>query len=184
MLTITTAKMRAAHRTWKERIQFSHILFALVLSQPKGLLTDNLTQDKFSSIRAVKMTGVKFDDLHELRDRLTVLARKYSCTMAQVSMNWVRGKGAVPLVGVRSVPQIEDAAGCTNFELTDEEMKSLDGASLGLSLFDRPLYRRSLFVVFISILQLVYSTDIWYTKVKKLCSFVLSKVKNELFSWR
>ena len=136
------------------------------------------------------MTGVKFDDLHELRGHLTVLARKYSCmmareiTMAQVAMSWVRGHGAVPLVGVRSVPQIEDAAGCANFDLTDEEMKTLDGVSLGLSLFDRPLYRRSLFVVFISILQLAYSTDIWYTNVKKLCSSVLSKVKNQLFSWQ
>jgi aryl-alcohol dehydrogenase-like predicted oxidoreductase len=143
----------------------------------QGLLTDHLTEEKFSGIRAVKMTGVKFDELFPLRQKIKVLSDKYKCTMAQVSINWVRGHSAIPLVGVRSIKQIEDATACKNFDLTPEEVQSLDEVSLGLSLFDRPLYRRCLFVIFISILQMMYQTDIWYTKVKQLGRRVWRKQK-------
>ena len=157
----------------QETVQTCHDLgIQIVAYSPigQGLLTDNLTEEKFCQIRAVKMTGVKFQELAQLRQRIKELSDKYKCTMAQVSMNWVRAHDAIPLVGVRSIAQVEDAAACTNFSLTDDETKLLDSASLSLSLFERPLYRRCLFVIFISMLQIAYQYDIWYTKFSSLLS--------------
>ncbi|KAG7362816.1 oxidoreductase, aldo/keto reductase [Nitzschia inconspicua] len=131
----------------------------------QGLLTDSLTPEKFQSIRAVKMTGVKYDELMPLRSQIQSLCEKYHCSMAQVAINWVRGHGAIPLIGCRSVEQVLDATNSQSFQLTNDEVASLDGLSLGLSLFNRPLYRRSLFVVFISILQLAYSTEQWIVRI-------------------
>jgi aryl-alcohol dehydrogenase-like predicted oxidoreductase len=134
----------------------------------QGLLTDHLTHEKFHSIRAVKMTGVQYDDLTPLRTRMQTLCQKYDCTMAQVAINWVRGHKATPLIGCRNVQQVQDAAESQKFQLSQEEMASLDELSLGLSLFNRPLYRRSLFVVFISILQLAYNTEHWLVRIMKI----------------
>lgn len=134
----------------------------------QGLLTDSLTEGKFSSIRAVKMTGVKYPDIQPLRERIEKISKKRACTMAQVAISWVRGHGAVPLVGCRSVQQVEDAAGSTGWDLTKDEIEGLDKLSLGLSLFERPLYRRGLFVVFISLLQLAYYTEQKYKRFQKI----------------
>jgi hypothetical protein len=54
------------------------------------------------------------------------------------------------------------------WKLTAEEIERLDRLSLGLSLFERPLYRRCLFVVFISLLQLAYFTEQRYKKLKSI----------------
>jgi aryl-alcohol dehydrogenase-like predicted oxidoreductase len=132
----------------------------------QGLLTDHLTEEKFHTIRAVKMTGVQYDDLTPLRARMKMLCEKYQCTMAQIAINWVRGHNAIPLIGCRNVQQVQDAAASQKFQLSHDEMASLDELSLGLSLFNRPLYRRSLFVVFISILQLAYNTEHWFVWIK------------------
>eukprot|EP00934_Nitzschia_sp_Nitz4_P000322 Nitzschia sp. Nitz4//scaffold23_size168460//11093//12308//NITZ4_002201-RA/size168460-snap-gene-0.150-mRNA-1//-1//CDS//3329543581//322//frame0 len=131
----------------------------------QGLLTDGLTEEKFAGIRAVKMTGVKYDALYSLRQELLRISREQDCTMAQVAMNWVRGHGAIPLVGCRTVKQAVDAAGCMDWRLAKEEVKLLDELSLGLSLFERPFYRRCLFVVFLSMLQIAYKTELAYNGI-------------------
>ena len=134
----------------------------------QGLLTDGLTKEKFNSIRAVKMTGVKYEgELNTLRNEIHRLSVIHNKTMAQVAMNWVRGHGAMPLVGIRSVTQVKDAQEVLNWSLSNDEIKKLDDLSLGLSLFERPLLRRCMFVVFISLLQLAYYTEQRYTNLKK-----------------
>ncbi|KAL3909398.1 MAG: hypothetical protein SGILL_008102 [Bacillariaceae sp.] len=145
----------------------------------QGLLTDNLTQNKFRNIRAVKMTGVTYPELLPLRSQLQTLSQKYRCTMAQVAINWVRGHGAVPLIGIRQVQQVEDVAESLKVALTEDEVRSLDKVSLGLSVFERPLYRRSLFVVFISILQLAYNTELWYGRMKTFWSEAYARWKKK-----
>eukprot|EP00980_Cylindrotheca_fusiformis_P000488 scaffold120_cov59-Cylindrotheca_fusiformis.AAC.4 len=89
----------------------------------QGLLTDNLTPDKFQTIRAVKMTGVQYDGkLQNLRQELERLSHKYNATMAQIAMNWVRGKNAIPLVGCRTVHQAKEAYESMSVQpLTQEE---------------------------------------------------------------
>jgi pyridoxine 4-dehydrogenase len=155
----------------QETVQTCHELgIAIVAYSPigQGLLTDHLTPEKFETIRAVKMTGVKYVDLYSLRQELEALSHKYNATMAQVSMNWVRSKNAVPLVGCRTVAQVNDAHHSMSFALSKDDLQRLDDLSLGLSLFERPLWRRCFFVVFISILQVAYYTEQRYVKLKKL----------------
>jgi pyridoxine 4-dehydrogenase len=135
----------------------------------QGLLTDGLTESKFSTIRAVRMTGVQYPDLSPLRAEMERISKKHNnCTMAQIAMNWVRGHGAVPLVGCRSVEQVKDAEGSMDWSLSIKEIETLDELSLGLSLFERPLYRRCLFVFFISLLQLAYYAEQRYKRLKRI----------------
>lgn len=145
----------------------------------QGLLTDGLTEEKYQGIRAVKMTGVKYSELSPLRTKLEEISKHRSCTMAQVAIGWVRGHGAIPLVGCRSVDQVVDAAGSSDFKLDQQELDALDELSLGLSLFERPLYRRCLFVVFISLLQLAYYTEIKYRRLQRIWSSYTTKTTHE-----
>jgi aryl-alcohol dehydrogenase-like predicted oxidoreductase len=133
----------------------------------QGLLTEGLTREKFKTIRATRITGVKFDQLQPLRDEIQALSVKYDKSMAQIAMNWVRQHGAIPLVGCRSVRHVEQAAGSCGWDLSEDDVKSLDALSLHVSIFDKPRWRRSLFVVFISVLQLAYFTEQRLSRAKK-----------------
>lgn len=52
-------------------------------------------------------------------------------TPAQVALNWCRQKNQVviPIVGARSLTQIEDSLGCVNFNLSPEQIIKLDEVS-------------------------------------------------------
>lgn len=50
----------------------------------QGLLTDGLTAERFAKIRLAKMTGLKAEQLTELREVISELARKHETSMAQV----------------------------------------------------------------------------------------------------
>lgn len=119
-------------------------------------------------IRAVKMAGVNFLAIQPLRQTLEEISQERKYTMAQVAINWVRGHGAVFLVGCRTVKQVEAEGKSAEWDLSPDEISSLDGLSLDLSLSERPLYRRSLFVVFISLLQLSYYTEQGYRRLKRV----------------
>ena len=156
------------HRETVQTCQELGIKVAAYSPIGQGLLTASLTLEKFNSIRAVRMTGVQYPQLQPLRQEIERISLKYKATMAQVAMNWVRGHGAVPLVGCRTVEQVEEAYRGMTFSLSDEEMKNLDSLSLGLSLFERPLWRRCLFVFFISVMQMAYYTEQRYASLKQL----------------
>lgn len=55
-------------------------------------------------------------------------------TAAQVALNWVIGRGAVPIPGAKSARQVEDNAGALGWQLTAEEMEALEVASEPLQL--------------------------------------------------
>ncbi len=50
-------------------------------------------------------------------------------TPAQVALNWVIGKGAVPIPGAKNARQAQDNVEALNWSLTEEEMAALDEAS-------------------------------------------------------
>ncbi len=50
-------------------------------------------------------------------------------TPAQVALNWVIAKGAVPIPGAKNAVQVEANAGALGWRLTDEEIAALDEAS-------------------------------------------------------
>jgi aryl-alcohol dehydrogenase-like predicted oxidoreductase len=52
-----------------------------------------------------------------------------NASMTQVALNWVIGKGAVPIPGVKNRRQAEDVIGSLQWRLTPEETARLDAAS-------------------------------------------------------
>jgi diketogulonate reductase-like aldo/keto reductase len=58
--------------------------------------------------------------------RLQALASKYNKTPAQVLLRWSLQKGFVPLPKSVNKPRIEENADIFDFELSAEEMKTLD----------------------------------------------------------
>ncbi|MEA5460235.1 aldo/keto reductase [Arcicella sp. LKC2W] len=59
------------------------------------------------------------------------VAEEMGVTPAQVALNWCRQKNQVviPIVGARSLTQIEDSLGCVNFKLSTEQIIKLDEVS-------------------------------------------------------
>ena len=47
-------------------------------------------------------------------------------TPAQVALNWVMCKGAVPIPGAKTAEQAEQNAGALGWRLSDEEVQALD----------------------------------------------------------
>ena len=62
----------------------------------------------------------------ELRTLLTNIGKKYSASQAQVALNWVRSKGAKPIVGIRNPLQAKDVISALSWSLTNSEKERLD----------------------------------------------------------
>jgi diketogulonate reductase-like aldo/keto reductase len=48
-------------------------------------------------------------------------------TPAQVALNWVIAKGAIPIPGAKNADQAEENAGALGWRLSDDEVRTLDG---------------------------------------------------------
>lgn len=105
---------------------------------PWGLLSTGVLTGKFLQ-QVDKPTRINQADL-DLSDKAmnTVLevqkiSQETGRSMAQVSINWVRQQQAralmVPILGARSVKQLEDNMGILDFTLTDEQLQRLDEVS-------------------------------------------------------
>lgn len=130
----------------------------------QGLLTESLSREKYGSIRATKMLrGLTYDRLTPLRECIQQIAESHGKTMSQVCLRWAQQHGTIPLVGVRSVSQMQDAVGSVSgdWELTKEEMETLDRNALDISTLEKPLWKRYLFVVLISLLLFTYMITRW-----------------------
>jgi aryl-alcohol dehydrogenase-like predicted oxidoreductase len=60
---------------------------------------------------------------------LEEIAGRYNVTGAQVALNWVICKGAVPIPGAKNARQAEQNAGALGWRLTEEEVERLDQAT-------------------------------------------------------
>ncbi|WP_455381286.1 aldo/keto reductase [Salinispira pacifica] len=118
----------------------------------QGLLAANLTADRMAKNRMAHRMRLSMEDLAPLRDTIEEVARTHGRSMSQVCLQWVRSKGVVPLVGTRTVEQLDDTLGALEFTLSADEIAKLDEHSLGSSTFDRPMWRRALFLGFLSLL--------------------------------
>jgi aryl-alcohol dehydrogenase-like predicted oxidoreductase len=71
--------------------------------------------------------------LAQIQPLLTLLSRigadHGGKTSAQVALNWIISKGAIPIPGAKNLKQAEQNAGSTGWRLTDEEISRLDEAS-------------------------------------------------------
>ena len=121
----------------------------------QGLLTENLTDEKWATNKPAKMLRLQRHDIDELRGVLHVMADKYQKSMAQISLNWCIQHGVVPLVGCRSTRQAKDSVGCLGWSLKEEDVKALDAVALDKSTLDSPPWRRALFVTLFGIVHVV-----------------------------
>lgn len=57
------------------------------------------------------------------------VAAELDASLGQVALAWVRAKGALPILGVRTLAQLEDNLGCIDLRLSDEQTARLDEIS-------------------------------------------------------
>jgi aryl-alcohol dehydrogenase-like predicted oxidoreductase len=62
----------------------------------------------------------------EIIRRVEKVAKDKGWKMSEVALLWVRGKGAIPIVGCNSPSRVEDVIGLKGKALTDEEIKFLE----------------------------------------------------------
>ena len=70
--------------------------------------------------------------IQPLLDRLKELADARQVPSSSVALNWCRSHGAMPLVGLRSPQQVDDAVASLSWMLSDAERAALDQVALGL----------------------------------------------------
>ena len=113
----------------------------------QGLLTENLTNEKYRANKPAKMLRLKWDDVQPLRSVVSGMAKKYNKTMAQVALNWCIQHNVVPLVGCRSSSQAKDSVGCLGWALSDVDVRALDKVALDRSTLDSRCQKLLLLVV-------------------------------------
>ncbi|HEV2178517.1 MAG TPA: aldo/keto reductase [Terriglobia bacterium] len=64
-----------------------------------------------------------------IAEQVGQIARETGATSSQVALNWLRSKGAIPIIGGRRVDQIKENLACLNFMLPDEHVLRLDNIS-------------------------------------------------------
>jgi len=75
--------------------------------------------------RRMRAAGMRTDALGALQE----IGRARGRTPAQVALNWVIGKGALPIPGATSVSHLKENAGALGWQLSDGEMTALDDIS-------------------------------------------------------
>ncbi len=65
----------------------------------------------------------------EIANVVQQIARQNGCTPAQVAINWVRSKGIIPILGANKISQLQADLACLDYQLSPEQLRSLDDAS-------------------------------------------------------
>ncbi|TAK13492.1 MAG: aldo/keto reductase [Anaerolineae bacterium] len=99
-----------------------------------GILGGGTLTGKYREADATKRYSSASEERLTLSDKVVDLAKEYGASPAQVAINWTRqrpGHGApmIPILGARSLAQLEDNLGALNFALTAEQVAALDALS-------------------------------------------------------
>ncbi len=106
-----------------------------VAMMPWGLLSGGALTGKYNKDDAETTNGRRSGSASEkelrMAETLIALAEEIGRTPSQVAINWVRQQPGIviPILGARTVAQIEDNLGVLDFTLTDEQMKRLADAT-------------------------------------------------------
>jgi aryl-alcohol dehydrogenase-like predicted oxidoreductase len=100
----------------------------------QGLLTGKYnTNDPPPGIRRFRYRKGLLKKNQQLVELLRDIGRNHGeKTSAQVALNWVIAKGAVPIPGARNVAQLIENIGALDWNLTQDEVAALDRASQNL----------------------------------------------------
>ncbi len=97
----------------------------------QGLLTGKYTPENLPTGTRGARYNRRF--LERMTPLMTLIKRIGSDsggkTPAQVALNWVMCKGALPIPGAKNIAQAEQNAGALDWQLTEDEVAALDEAS-------------------------------------------------------
>lgn len=102
---------------------------------PWSVLSAGVLTGKYNREDAVAGRASRWDEIPErdlaIAAKVVEVAEAVGRSPSQVALNWVRGQPGViiPLVGARTVDQLEDNLGALDFTLTEEQMAALDEVS-------------------------------------------------------
>ncbi len=67
----------------------------------------------------------------KIAEEVVAIAKEIKKTPSQVALNWLlqQGPNIIPILGARTVEQIQDNLGCISFTLSSEHLKKLDDVS-------------------------------------------------------
>ncbi|CAG8576795.1 8808_t:CDS:10 [Rhizophagus irregularis] len=98
-----------------------------------GFLTGKYTRESVKSESRGDSVArhSKIEKNWEILDEVIAISKEIGRTPVQVGMNWVQQKPGItsPLIGARTVTQLEENLKSLEFKLTPEQMKRLDEAS-------------------------------------------------------
>lgn len=97
----------------------------------QGLLTGKYTPDNpLKGVRGRRYNSAYIARIQPLIRLMTDIGREHGGkTPAQVALNWLIQKGAIPIPGAKNSRQAEENAGALGWALSDEEILRLDHAS-------------------------------------------------------
>jgi aryl-alcohol dehydrogenase-like predicted oxidoreductase len=97
----------------------------------QGLLTGKYKPGGIRPKGLMRLGGNKLiENIQPLIEKMREIGKNHGDkTPAQVAINWVMCKGAVPLVGAKNAVQAQENLGALGWQLTDEEILILDSAS-------------------------------------------------------
>jgi aryl-alcohol dehydrogenase-like predicted oxidoreductase len=97
----------------------------------RGLLSGSKPADKGDFRRFLpRYTGANYEKNATLVEALASVAAERGVTPSQMAIAWVltRGEDIVPVLGSRTVKQVEEALGALELKLSDDELRRLEAA--------------------------------------------------------
>ncbi|MCC6905286.1 MAG: aldo/keto reductase [Anaerolineae bacterium] len=99
-----------------------------------GMLTGKYTPDNPpQGTRSARFSRAYLARIQPLIQTMRAIGEQHGGkTPSQVALNWLIGKGAVPIPGAKNARQAQENAGALGWAMTGDEMAELDRASEGL----------------------------------------------------
>ncbi len=98
----------------------------------QGLVTGKYTPENYTEPQGARRFDRRFSKeglgkLTPVLNLLKELGNKYDRTPAQVALNWLICRGAVPIPGAKNAQQVRENAGALGWSLTEMEVNQLSG---------------------------------------------------------
>jgi aryl-alcohol dehydrogenase-like predicted oxidoreductase len=94
-----------------------------------GVLTGKYLDEEPEEGRLRQGSGRLSERNQRLARAAVEIAGELGCSASQVALAWVRHRGAMPIMGVRTVEQLEDNLGCLDVQLQPAHLARLDEES-------------------------------------------------------
>jgi aryl-alcohol dehydrogenase-like predicted oxidoreductase len=100
------------------------------LREKVALRALSLALPGYSAARGCRFSSTEIRQIQPLIDLLVSIGQSHDGkSPAQVALNWVISRGAIPIVGVKTLQQAQDNCGAVGWRLTEEELTALNDMS-------------------------------------------------------